>query len=387
MVILNLEWDSFGNNYVKKSFIKLGHKVIDFDFPRKTEDTRRSEELSSKIACAIIENGVDIVFSLNYFPVAAVAAYACKIKYVSWTYDSPYIQLYSKTVDLPTNLAFVFDSSEYLRLVKLGVKTVHFLPMAADVEYYDSIEVSDQEHKLYDADVAMIGSMYTESRHNFMRHLEKLDEYTKNYLQGLMESQSKVYGAGILEKGLTDEIIKRIQSVCPIEALGDGYETASWVFANYFLARHLTGIERKRMLEKLSERYAVTLYTPEKTDGLNVKNCGQVEYYKDSPKAIKCAKINLNISLRSIVNGIPLRAMDIMGCGGFLLSNYQADFDEFFVAGEDYVYFENEDDLSDKVGYYLANEEERVRIAKNGHAKMAALHTYDKRIEQMFSMI
>lgn len=53
---------------------------------------------------------------------------------------------------------------------------------------------------------------------------------------------------------------------------------------------------------------------------------GAVDYYEVMPHVFKQSKINLNITLRSIQSGMPLRAWDIMGAGGFLLSNYQADF-------------------------------------------------------------
>ena len=90
----------------------------------------------------------------------------------------------------------------------------------------------------------------------------------------------------------------------------------------------------------------------------------------------KKSKINLNITLRSIKNGIPLRAFDIMGAEGFLLSNFQAGFWDLFVPGEDFVYYENKEDLVRKVGYYLKHEDERKAIARNGHEKVAARHTY-----------
>ena len=37
--------------------------------------------------------------------------------------------------------------------------------------------------------------------------------------------------------------------------------------------------------------------------------------------------------------------MDIMGAGGFLLTNYQADFLEYFTPDKDFVYYESIDDL------------------------------------------
>ncbi|MDE5866942.1 MAG: glycosyltransferase, partial [Lachnospiraceae bacterium] len=92
---------------------------------------------------------------------------------------------------------------------------------------------------------------------------------------------------------------------------------------------------------------------------------------------------NLNISLRSIKSGIPQRAFDIMGSGGFLLSNYQNDFFDFFNAGEDFEFYESEKDLLNKIDYYLSHEDERFEIAANGHNKLAAGHTYRHRVQEM----
>ena len=78
-----------------------------------------------------------------------------------------------------------------------------------------------------------------------------------------------------------------------------------------------------------------------------------------------------------------MRAFDIMGCGGFLLSNYQADFLDCFVPGEDFVYYENPEDLKKKIRYYLTYEEERKAVARNGHDKVASGHTYRHRIREL----
>ena len=387
MRILYLKWDSYGGKYVEKALHDNGHELIIFDFPRSTEDTRKSEALASKLANEIILKKAEAVFSLNYYPVAAIAASACRIKYISWTYDSPYIQLYSKTIDYPTNYAFVFDKGEYLNMRKKGIERVFYLPMAAPVEYFDEIKLSDEMHKKYDADIAMVGSMYTEKKHNLERHFDGLDKYTLGYLEGLIAAQSNLYGASILESGLNEEIIKNIQKVCPIYANGDGYEDAGWTIANYFLARMLTKRERTDFIDALSDKYTVALYTHEPTLNLKADNRGSIDYYKEFPLATKCAKINLNITLRSIISGIPLRAIDIMGCGGFLLTNYQADFEDFFIAGEDYVFYESKDDMIDKAGYYLEHADEREKIAASGYEKVKKYHSYDNRIKQMFSII
>ena len=83
------------------------------------------------------------------------------------------------------------------------------------------------------------------------------------------------------------------------------------------------------------------------------------------------------------MTGIPLRAFDIMGCGGFLLTNYQADFNDYFIPDEDYVYFDSKNDLIEKAGYYLRHDEERNKIAKSGYEKVKEYHNYDIRVKEM----
>ena len=220
------------------------------------------------------------------------------------------------------------------------------------------------------------------------RHLKDLDDRTRGYVDALIEAQMILYGMDVIEPSLTPGIVESIQKVCPIYANGDGMETAEWVIANYFLARKVTAMERQKALSLLSEKYRVRLFTPEKTPGLpHVINMGKIDYYDRAPFAIKCAKINLNISLRSIHTGIPLRAVDIMACGGFLLTNYQADFMEYFEPGRDFVYYESIEDMADLAGYYLEHEDERKQIALNGYNRVKEVLSLYGQVDKMLEQI
>ena len=118
-----------------------------------------------------------------------------------------------------------------------------------------------------------------------------------------------------------------------------------------------------------------------------IKNMGEVHYMYEMPLVFKYSKINLNITLRSIRNGIPLRAIDIMGAGGFLLTNYQNDFAMHFVDGEDYVSYSDREDMLDKIKYYLEHEDERRAIAENGCRKVREEHTYTQRLSEIIGTI
>lgn len=395
--IVFLEWKSFGNVFAIETFQKFGYEVECMDFPQDTEDARLGTLLTEKVLRKILEVGPSFVFSFNYFPVAAIACKAARVRYVSWVYDSPYIMMYSQTIFYETNRVFVFDSKEAGRLQQLGAKHVYYLPMASAVAYYDTCEVKKEHHVRFASDVTFIGSMYSEKKQHMFRHLENVDEYTKGYLEGLMAMQKNIYGLDILEPALmqNSQIVKNMQKVCPVMAKGDGVENVEWTFANYFLARKVTANERWEIMQLLSDEvtckkkdWVIRLFTPEKTNQFKgILNEGKIDYYDDAPFAMKCAKINLNISLRSIHHGMPLRALDILGCGGFLLTNYQADFMEYFVPGRDFVYYENVKEIPGLIEYYLSHEEERRQIAQNGYQKVKQYLTYEMQIQKMLDTI
>lgn len=62
-----------------------------------------------KLVQAILKKNYYLGFPFNYYPIIAIACRACRVPYVSWTYDSPFIQLYSKTLEYEINFSFIFD--------------------------------------------------------------------------------------------------------------------------------------------------------------------------------------------------------------------------------------------------------------------------------------
>ena len=387
--ILFLEWNSFANEYMKRAWTAAGDTFTCFSFSAKEKNTRFDPELTKSIAQALITGNYDYMFSFNYFPVAAMAAKACRVRYISWVYDSPYAQLYSETVHYPTNDIRVFDSAEVERLRSLGVETVSYLPMAADVAYYDSFRA--EAGMQYRADISFVGSLYLESDMQLYHRLEAMSEYDRGYLDGMLQVQKNLYGQNILEELLRRDkkLLERIEAVSPLTPHPDAFATKEWYYANFYLYRKVTACERMGILSMLAEQYDLKVYTH--TEDSNLQSLKdntklykalnkQVDYYSQAPYVYKNSKINLNITLRSIGSGIPLRVFDIMGCGGFLLTNYQADMLELFEPDKDFVYYTDYEDLRAKVEYYLTHDAERERIARNGYEKVRENHAYKHRL-------
>ena len=388
--ILFLEWNSFANEYMKRAWAAAGDTFTCFSFSAKEKNTRLNPELTTQIAQTLLTGSYDYMFSFNYFPVAAMAAKACRVRYVSWVYDSPYAQLYSETVHYPTNDIRVFDRAEVEKLQAQGVETVSYLPMAADVEYYDRLK--EEEGRQYQADISFVGSLYQESDMQLYHRLEAMSEYDRGYLDGILQVQKNLYGQNILEELLRrdQKLLRRMEEVSTLTPHPDAFATKEWYYANFYLYRKVTACERMDILTMLAEQYDIKVYTHVKDENIQSLECSEklkkalrnpVDYYSQAPYVYKNSKINLNITLRSIGSGIPLRAFDIMGCGGFLLTNYQADMLELFEPNKDFVYYTDYEDLLTKVEYYLEHEDERNAIARNGYEKVRKNHTYKHRLD------
>lgn len=261
-----------------------------------------------------------------------------------------------------------------------GIRTVKYLPLAANTERLDKME---ENGKLpYQYGISMVGALYTEV-HRLFDRMKDLSDYTQGYLNGLMAAQMKVQGCNFIQESL-GPVMDELCRALPLEPNLDGAETKEYLFAQYVINRKITGMERTALLTAITGEHDFDLFTfDDSFTMLNLRNHGFVEPYEEMPRIFKQSRINLNITLRSIRSGIPLRGFDILGAGGFLLSNFQADFLDFFVPEEDFVYYENERDLLQKIDYYLFREDEREAIARSGHDKIAAKHTFRHRVREI----
>lgn len=392
MNVLMLEWNSFGNEDIKEAFTVCGHTVSSVFFDQKS--VLYDDKVKDILRPEIEKNKPDFVFGFNYFPPVASLCNDLNVKYVAWVYDNPYVLLYSYTVIYPTNYIFVFDKSQYNEFRANGIPTFYYLPLAANTDRLTKMVTNPDGLRTYRAsslrnrtDIAFIGSLYTED-HKFYDKLTSISDYTRGYLEGLMAAQKQIYGMNFIEGLLPSEIIEDMNQDLMLKPGINGCETLEYMMSQYVINRQLTATERYELLSKVGAKYKFDLYTHDKNFRMDgCINHGPADYYDEAPYIFNSTPINLNITLRSIHSGIPLRAFDILGAGGFLLTNYQADFDDCYVSGEDYVFFESPDDMMAKIDYYLSHEDERKQIAENGFRRTAESHTYINRVCKIVEIV
>lgn len=358
MKILLYDMGAYTQNDIME---KLENMNISFrNILYKLADTSGDAYFEKRVNELLESEQYDAVFSVNYYPVLAEICYTKKLPYLSWSYDSPLnVESMEETLEYETNYVFLFDREECRRYWKKGFSNVYHLPLAVNTDRLDKIQMSAEEERVYSADISMVGQLYESSLPELMATLE---EYDKGYLTAIIEAQMRLYGCYFLPEVLPEGL------VIPV-------------------AKHITHMERMLLLDILSESNNVQLYGPDKTEELgNVLWRGSAGYFDEMPRVFKASKINLNASLKCIQSGIPLRALDIMGSGGFLLTNYQPELAEYFVDGEELVMYSSLEDAIAKCEYYLEHEEERKQIAERGYQKVKALFNYEERLRSMFEV-
>ena len=390
MKIVYIEWSSYGNEDVKKAMSAEGHELVVFLLSVSSSTYGKlidDPEVEEKLHTVLRQAAPDAVYSTNFFPVISKVCQKEGILYISWNYDAPNMLLYSELTANSCNRIYTFDKMECLKYRRMGFSHFYYLPLAVNTERLDALVAGTEDSQSFSYDISFVGALYVERMNYFDKMESMLPDYVKGYLKALIAVQLQIQGYDFVEEMLPD-IVNDLQKVCAIIVQPGLLVTSEVFYENVIIAPRITAVERLDLLDTIAQQYTVDLFTHASDIELsNVHVHGSVDYYKEMPLVFRQSKINLNLTSRSIRSGVPLRVFDIMGSGGFVLSNFQADFLDLFVPGEDFVYYENKKDLLQKIDYYLTHEEERKAIAKNGYDKVAAKHTYRHRVREMFQTI
>lgn len=384
MHILMYRWKAYNYRDIEQTFLAMGHTVDNIEQELGSYDV--SPEFEKTIEELIKRNHYDMVFTVNYFALISNVCQRQQIKYVSWTCDNPLISMYHESVFHPCNYIFTFDKTNYLEFKSMGVEHIWYLPLAVDVNRLDAVITHAEDMAKFQGDVAFVGSLYERNSYDKLKH--RLPEYLRGYFDAVMEAQLNVSGANIVEPMLTVEVLEQLQQYFSLEKSEGSFSDLSLIFQTTVLGFKIAEVQRRRALIELSKHFKVNVYSNSNvSDLVRVQYCGSVDYWSEMPKVFHASKINLNFTIPNIKSGIPLRIWDVLGSGGFLLTNYQAEIPYYFKEGEDLVCFDGIEDMREKAAYYLEHEEERQQIARNGYEKVKQHHGYVERINTMLDIV
>jgi spore maturation protein CgeB len=388
MNVLIYRYGSICEPDIIDSFQKLNVDI------QEISDEITDKSISPSKRVMLVRQAIDkyhplFVFSINFFPSIAEICHICRLPYICWTVDSPVLELFSKSIQHDTNRIFLFDRAQYEYFHPFNPDCIFYLPLASAVERFDRTvhSASADDNEKFSSDISFVGSLYSEK--NPLNSIE-LPEYIRGFIDGIVETSLKVYGCNFIEDALTDECVNAIKEK------SDKFYTASdsiinpdrYVAAHYYVGIQAAEKERIRTLNALAEYFKVDLFTRSDTSPLkNVRVHGGVKTLTEMPLIFHQSKINLNMTIKPIQTGLPLRIFDIMGCGGFLMTNYQEELNDYFEIGRDLEAYGSMEELLEKCAYYLEHEDIRRQIAENGYEKVKKYHTYPARLADMLRTV
>lgn len=384
MKILVYRWRAYNYTDVIQTFQVLGHTVeeLEYHLENYDEDAVFYELLRKRL----LAEKYDFVFTINYFGVVSDACESCGVKYVSWSCDNPLISMYHESIFNSCNYIFCFDKSNYLEFKGMGCKRIWHLPLAVDVDRIDHVLAQATDLCAYENEIAFVGSLY--ERNSYDRMKDRLPDYLQGYFEAVIRAQMDISGGNIIDDLLQPDILAELEEYYKLEKSERSFSNLGLIFSTTVLGFQVAKRQRRQALLQLGKKHQVAIYTNSDTsDLLDVNYRGGVDYWTEMPKVFRMSKINLNFTIPNIVTGIPLRVWDVLGAGGFLLTNYQAELPSYLENKKDLVCFESLKQLKELTAYYLTHEEERQEIAKHGYETVKQRHSYKQRIAELLKMV
>lgn len=392
MRILYYDWDEFNGEDCRDAMKRLGHQVDVFKLNMNGFDL--TPEIEGKIKELVTKTDeagkryYDLLYSFDFFPNISEACQKYDIPYVSWVFDCPHYTLDSHVTNNPVNRIFVFDKVLYQNMVSKGVKTINYSPLGVNEkrlgELCQKLDKETGGEIAYEHDVSFLGNLY-DNEYNFYDQVNFLPPVLKGYTDAVIKAQERVFGADFFteEEIYPYEKVKELRQYIQFEQTGK-YEIDYDGVMLDILRKKVTVNERRNILTEMGKRFNTVLYTSPGTKPIEgVCDLGLASYNEKMPRVFHRSKVNLNITLRSILSGVSLRVIDILAAGGFLITNYQAEIAEYFEDGVDLVMAYTPEDMIQKTAYYLQHEDERKEIALNGQKKVFKNFAYTKLLQDI----
>jgi spore maturation protein CgeB len=386
--------DIVNSSHIPWGLLELGHYVAVED--NKVHIQNYEEQDKDDFAERLKLHRCDYVITFDLSPEIAQACHEVGVPYIAWAYDSPLKELNGWFAEYPTTYAFAMDKKEMERMKAEGKKHAHlnYMHLAGNTTRMQGLVITKEDREKFSHEVSMVGNLYDQGHYpGFLRRLFAADmpREEKDKLRAEMDGYIERFaGDWRRDSSVFDcmpETLVEFLTAVTTDAL------ASFNFPNrrYYetmYAREITHRDRVRVLRELAKHWDVHLYTKRKRGvPKNVTVHGPIDPYVGAPKVFHLSKINLNISLRSIETGTPLRVFDVMSVGGFMLSNYQRELEDLFVVDKEIVLYESLEEMKEKIAYYLAHEDERKKIALAGWEKVKKHYSYPRVLEKMIAIV
>lgn len=289
------------------------------------------------------------------------------IPYVVWFVDDPRTILMDRTwYSSETALAFTWERAYLPYLERCGFAQVSYLPLAVDDTLFSGApEVSPDLPPAFIAN-SMAGKTWLEWQTLCERHSE------------LARALSDAFAEGRVTRDAFGQGMHAIIGPQPLQAAtAEGRRQTE-------LVAFMDGTRRLR------QEFVESLH------GLDVLVCGDeawrscaeqwrpyIHYERELASAYRRCRINLNRTSIQMPTAVNQRVFDCPMAGGFLLTDAQADLEQWFQPDREIVTFATHEEARDKILFYENHPHLRTQIVQNAQIIIAQHHTYRHRLQTL----
>jgi spore maturation protein CgeB len=359
-----------------------GYSVYTWDLSRLAKE---------ELVWAALQIGPSLIAAINYSYGLAETCAALGCPLVIWEIDpsTDLLQPLARRADSMRVFTWRRDHVELFE--KGGYGAAEHLPLATNPERRKPVVLDEADRLHFGAPVAFVGaSMVGQAQKYKTLFLEAYADFKgggkgaraggEALLEAILAAQrndfSRYLVPALAPRAFPDfvaELGRRPQTSDPFMLLGEiaaAEKRLSYVAA---LAGHgvqVWGDEGWRALERFGVRYR-----------------GPAGHNADLTAIYNAATIHIDIGRIYQSDIVTMRVFDVLACGGFVLAEYSDDLADCFEIGREVECYRTQDELVEKVAYFLAQPKEARAIAARGQTRVLRDHTITARVQHMLSTL
>lgn len=306
---------------------------------------------------------------------------------------------FEKGASHPLLYVFTCGPEQVERYREAGARHAEFLPFGVDAGRFRPLELSPPDRARYGAPVSFIGTSLGGVENGYAKlkkTVQKIREGSRSALalsvcdrldmmiDEMVERQVPDYGRFRMAEMVAElEKKYRLLFFYPPEMPADKETLAIQLATEVAMRQRVEAVRRLAPL-------GIAVWGDAAWKGLGLAGLdhrGEADWRTDLPKAINGTLVNVNVSKIMFPTGLGPRVLEVLACGGFLLSNRNPLLASLFRDGHDLVFYDDLDDLERKARHYLARPEEARRIGAQGRQAVLARHTLLHRARRIVEVL
>lgn len=375
-----------------------GCTVVKFYCPLAAAEDR--ERYFPVLRQLLREQRADMVFAFAYEPALSEACQLEGVLYAAYCINAPEMAVIADNLANDCNLLLSPDTRQTQQLLAAGAANAAYLPLAPVLtapaqqraeggpDFEEISRMGDGEKGQFPkySAISFVGSRHTD---NIYSRFSGLPDQLRGYLDAATSAQTQVYGCSLFDAMIDDTLLDGLRQLLPIAQAGQDAARYRYLLTSCILPTQATMLERTRSIGYLKQEFGTRFvwYSREPADAGRDGCRGPISYDAKLAAHYAAPYIHLNMTNRCRSAGVPQNCWDILECGGFLLSNYQADFAGLLEAGRDFVQYGSGRELRDMAEYYQKHPDEALEIAAHGCRTVRENHSWTARAAELLEVL